>query len=85
MTYQVEAVWPCDLSALEWLASEAAPEAALQYYRRAARVQPTNPQWGLLMGGCLRASGRYQEALTLYKKMNARFPDNVQCKSFILP
>ncbi|XP_035431065.2 intraflagellar transport protein 88 homolog [Spodoptera frugiperda] len=80
----VEAVWPCDLSALEWLASEAQPDAALQYYRRAARLQPNNPQWGLLMGACLRASGRYQEALSLYKKMNARFPDNVQCLKLIV-
>ncbi|XP_060800695.1 intraflagellar transport protein 88 homolog isoform X1 [Amyelois transitella] len=80
----VEAVWPCELSALEWLASEAAPDAALGYYRRAARLQPNNPRWGLLMGSCLRASGRYQEALALYKKMNARFPDNVQCLKLIV-
>ncbi|XP_049865203.1 intraflagellar transport protein 88 homolog [Pectinophora gossypiella] len=80
----VEAVWPCELSALEWLARESPPDAALQYYRRAARLQPNNPQWGLLMGGCLRANGRYQEALTLYKKMNARFPDNVQCLKLIV-
>ncbi|XP_063530460.1 intraflagellar transport protein 88 homolog [Cydia strobilella] len=83
----VEAIWPCDVSALEWLAAEARgsePELALQYYRRAARLQPSNPQWGLLMGGCLRASGRYQEALSLFKKMNARFPDNVQCLKLIV-
>ncbi|XP_022829262.1 intraflagellar transport protein 88 homolog [Spodoptera litura] len=80
----VEAVWPCELSALEWLASEAPPDVALQYYRRAARLQPNNPQWGLLTGACLRASGRYQEALSLYKKMNTRFPDNVQCLKLIV-
>ncbi|CAK1551716.1 unnamed protein product [Leptosia nina] len=80
----VEAVWPCELSALQWLAGESSPEEALQYYRRAARLQPNNPQWGLLIGGCLRASGRYQEALYLYKKLNARFPDNVQCLKLIV-
>ncbi|XP_047989968.1 intraflagellar transport protein 88 homolog isoform X2 [Leguminivora glycinivorella] len=83
----VEAIWPCEVSALEWLAAEARssePALALQYYRRAARLQPGNPQWGLLMGGCLRASGRYQEALSLFKKMNARFPDNVQCLKLIV-
>ncbi|XP_047023065.1 intraflagellar transport protein 88 homolog [Helicoverpa zea] len=80
----VEAVWPCELSALEWLANEAPPDVALQYYRRAARSQPTNAKWGLLMGACLRASGRYQEALSLYKKMNSRFPDNVQCLKLIV-
>ncbi|XP_053600484.1 intraflagellar transport protein 88 homolog [Plodia interpunctella] len=80
----VEAVWPCEVSALEWLAADSAPDAALGYYRRAARLQPTNPRWGLLMGGCLRASGHYQEALGLYKKMNARFPDNVQCLKLIV-
>ncbi|KAL4703378.1 hypothetical protein ACJJTC_011167 [Scirpophaga incertulas] len=80
----VEAVWPCELAALEFLANEAAPEDALQYYRRAARVNPADPRWGLLMGGCLRANGRYQEALSLYKKMNARFPDNVQCLKLIV-
>ncbi|CAG9791902.1 unnamed protein product [Diatraea saccharalis] len=86
----VEAVWPCEISALEWLASESPPDIAIQYYRKAARLQPGNvtttisPRWGLLMGGCLRASGRYQEALVLYKKMNARFPDNVQCLKLIV-
>ncbi|XP_028156305.1 intraflagellar transport protein 88 homolog [Ostrinia furnacalis] len=80
----VEAVWPCDTTALEWLAREAPPDAALHYYRRAARLQPNNPRWGLLMGGCLRANGRYQEALSLYKKMNAKFPDNVQCLKLIV-
>ncbi|GBP43428.1 Intraflagellar transport protein 88 homolog [Eumeta japonica] len=83
----VEAAWPCEISALEWLAAEARatdPELALQYYRRAAAVQPTNPQWGLLMGGCLRAGGRYQDALALYKKMNERFPDNTQCLKLIV-
>ncbi|KAG6453782.1 hypothetical protein O3G_MSEX008329 [Manduca sexta] len=80
----VEAIWPCELSALEWLASESPPDVALQHYRRAARLQPNNPQWGLLIGSCLRASGRYQEALALYKKMNTRFPDNVQCLKLIV-
>ncbi|KAG7305413.1 hypothetical protein JYU34_009482 [Plutella xylostella] len=83
----VEALWPCSVSALQWLGAEArssAPAAALQYYRRAARLQPSNPQWGLLIGACLRASGQYQEALTVYKKMNARFPDDVQCLKLIV-
>ncbi|XP_041972758.1 intraflagellar transport protein 88 homolog [Aricia agestis] len=80
----VEAVWPCDVRALRWLAGEAPPDEALQYYRRAARLQPDNPQWGLLMGGCLRASGRYQEALALYKNLNSRFPDNVHCLKLIV-
>ncbi|XP_039745966.1 intraflagellar transport protein 88 homolog [Pararge aegeria] len=80
----VEAVWPCDVTALQWLASEASPEHAIQYYRRAARLQPNNAEWGLLIGGCLRASGRYQEALSLYKKLNSRFPDNVQCLKLIV-
>lgn len=39
---QVEAVWPCELSALEWLARDAPPDVGLQYYRRAARLQPNN-------------------------------------------
>lgn len=38
----MEAVWPCELSALQWLAGESTPEEALQYYRRAARLQPNN-------------------------------------------
>ncbi|CAG4940510.1 unnamed protein product [Colias eurytheme] len=80
----VEAVWPCELTALQWLAGESTPEEALQYYRRAARLQPNNPQWGLLIGGCLRASGRYQEALRVYKKLNARFPDDIQCLKHIV-
>ncbi|KPJ16860.1 Intraflagellar transport protein 88-like [Papilio machaon] len=83
--YEVaEAVWPSEVTALQWLAGDADPDEALRYYRRAARLQPHNPQWGLLMGGCLRASGKYQEALALYKKLNARFPDNVQCLKLIV-
>lgn len=39
---QVEAAWPCSAAALRWLAADAAPERALQLYRRAARLQPAN-------------------------------------------
>ncbi|CAH2091868.1 unnamed protein product [Euphydryas editha] len=78
-----EAAWASE-EALRWLAADAPPDAALRYCRRAARLQPARPEWGLLMGSCLRASGRYQEALALYKKLNARFPDNIQCLKLIV-
>ncbi|KAH9646035.1 hypothetical protein HF086_017564 [Spodoptera exigua] len=48
----VEAVWPCEVSALEWLGSEAPPDAALQYYRRAARLQPNNVGLKLIVKLC---------------------------------
>ncbi|XP_026491809.2 intraflagellar transport protein 88 homolog [Vanessa tameamea] len=79
----VEAAW-ASAAALRWLAADAAPEPALRLARRAARLQPASPEWGLLMGSCLRASGRYQEALAVYKKLNAKFPDNIQCLKLIV-
>ncbi|XP_050362517.1 intraflagellar transport protein 88 homolog [Nymphalis io] len=79
----VEAAW-ASAAALRWLAAHAAPAAALRLARRAARLQPANPEWGLLIGSSLRASGRYQEALAVYKKLNAKFPDNIQCLKLIV-
>ncbi|CAG9563603.1 unnamed protein product [Danaus chrysippus] len=74
----VEAAWPGEESALRWLA-RGPPSSSLPYLRRAARLQPGHPEWGLMMGECLRANGQYQEALSVYKKLNTRFPENVEC------
>ncbi|XP_032511903.2 intraflagellar transport protein 88 homolog [Danaus plexippus] len=79
----VEAAWPGEEAALRWLA-RGPPSSSLPYLRRAARLQPGHPEWGLLMGECLRANGQYQEALTVYKKLNARFPDNVECLKLLV-
>jgi intraflagellar transport protein 88 len=56
-------------------------EQAIQFFERAAMIQPNDVKWQLMVASCYRRSGNYQQALDTYKKINDRFPENVECES----
>lgn len=59
-------------------------EKAVAYFERAALMQPTEVKWQLMVASCHRRSGNYQKALNVYKAINRKFPDNVECLKFIV-
>ena len=59
-------------------------EQAIQYFERAALIQPNDVKWYLMAASCHRRSGNYQQALEMYKRIHARFPDNVDCLRFLV-
>lgn len=80
--------FPSSMRTVEWLGAyyvdSQYPEKAIQYFERAAMVQPGEVKWRLMEASCYRRSGNYREALKLYKKINSRFPDNIDCLNLLV-
>lgn len=71
---------------LDWLGSyfieHQVPEKALDYFERAALMQPNEVKWQLMGASCHRRSGNYHQALQAYKDIHARFPENIECEYY---
>lgn len=74
---------PSNLQVISWLGSYYIDceihDQAMIFYQRAAKIQPTESKWQLLIAACQRRSGNYQNALQKYKQIHERFPDNPEC------
>ncbi|KAG8228014.1 hypothetical protein J437_LFUL003649 [Ladona fulva] len=80
--------FPSNLEVIDWLGSYYVsmqlPEKAIAYFERAALLRPEEVKWQLMVASCYRRSGSYQQALQLYRQIHQRFPDNVECKDWVL-
>jgi intraflagellar transport protein 88 len=91
--------FPSNLGVLSWLGSyyvecEIYDQARItfyikkiflvQFFERAATIQPSEPKWQLLIASCHRRQGSYQKAYDTYKTINEKFPDNVECLRFLV-
>lgn len=54
-------------------------ETAIQFFERGARLQPNAPRWIMMMAGCHRRTGNLHSAVTFYKDIHHRFPENEDC------
>jgi intraflagellar transport protein 88 len=54
-------------------------EQAIQYFERATLIQPNEVKWYLMIASCNRRSGNYQKALSTYKIIHDKFPENTEC------
>ncbi len=79
---------PTNISVIEWLGAYYIDsqycEKAIQYFERAAIIQPSQVKWQLMVASCHRRSGNYQQALETYKSIHRRFPDNIECLKFLI-
>lgn len=79
--------FPSNIPVIEWLGvyyiESQFPEKAVHYFERAAIVQPNVSKWQLMVASCYRRSGNYQQALETYKKVQQRFPENIECLKFL--
>lgn len=79
--------FPSNIAVIEWLGvyyiESQFPEKAVQYFERAAIVQPNVSRWQLMVASSYRRSGNYQQALETYKKIEQRFPENIECLKFL--
>ena len=57
-------------------------EHAVQFFERAALIQPQEIKWQLMIASCFRRSGNYQQAYETYKRIHFKFPDNSECKLY---
>uniref|UniRef100_A0A8C5M063 Intraflagellar transport protein 88 homolog n=1 Tax=Leptobrachium leishanense TaxID=445787 RepID=A0A8C5M063_9ANUR len=80
--------FPSNIEVIEWLGAyyidTQFSEKAIQYFERAALIQPTQVKWQLMVASCYRRSGSYQKALDIYKEIHRKFPDNVECLRFLV-
>jgi hypothetical protein len=66
-------------------------EQAIEYFERAAKVQPSEVKWQLMVTSCYRRLGDYNKALELYLKIHEEHPENIEalqyvfCYTIVLP
>jgi len=76
-------VWPGDLEVLSWLGvwyvKAELYEKAVEFFERAAEVQPDEPKWKLMTASCLRRAGAAARSLEVYEEVAAAHPDNIEC------
>ena len=79
---------PTNISVIEWLGAYYIDsqfcEKAVQYFERAAIIQPSQVKWQLMIASCHRRSGNYQQSLETYKHIHRKFPDNIECLKFLV-
>ncbi|XP_030613371.1 intraflagellar transport protein 88 homolog isoform X3 [Archocentrus centrarchus] len=86
--YESFRYFPSNIDVIEWLGAYYIEtqfgEKAVQYFERAALIQPTQVKWQLMVASCYRRSGNYQKALDTYKDVHRKFPENVECLRFLV-
>ncbi|KAM8802552.1 intraflagellar transport protein 88 homolog [Rhynchonycteris naso] len=86
--YESYRYFPSNVEVIEWLGTYYIEaqfcEKAIQYFERAALIQPTQVKWQLMLASCFRRSGNYQKALDTYKDTHRKFPENVECLRFLV-
>jgi len=80
-------LFPADISTVEWLGAyfvdSQYSEKAIEYFERAAVIQPNEVKWRLMVASCFRRSGNYQTAFNKYKQINQQFPENIECLKYL--
>uniref|UniRef100_A0A915D2D8 Intraflagellar transport protein 88 homolog n=1 Tax=Ditylenchus dipsaci TaxID=166011 RepID=A0A915D2D8_9BILA len=80
--------FPPNIEVIKWLGNyylyAQFAEKAVNYFEKAALMEPNNIEWHLLIASCQRRSGNFQRALQLYKQIHRRFPNNVECLKFLV-
>ncbi|CAG08235.1 unnamed protein product [Tetraodon nigroviridis] len=80
--------FPCDISVIAWLGTyyfkKQYFEKAIKYFERATLIQPNEVEWRLRVAGCYRRSGNYHAALETYKETHGKFPEDIECLTFLV-
>ena len=59
-------------------------EKAIEYFERAAEIQPKEVKWRLMVTSCYRRLGSYQKALELYENIHKEYPQNLECLRYLV-
>jgi intraflagellar transport protein 88 len=78
---------PVNLNVISWLGvwyvKREMYEEAIDYFERAALVQPSEVKWQLMVTSCYRRLGDLHKALELYQKIHAIHPDNIEALQYL--
>lgn len=79
--------YPVNLNVISWLGvwyvKREMYEQAIEYFQRAALVQPSEVKWRLMVTSCYRRLGDFYKALELYQKINEDYPDNTEALQYL--
>jgi len=59
-------------------------ERAVQYFASAAKMQPGEAKWLLMVASCHRRTQNYDLAVATYEAVHERFPDNHEALRFLI-
>jgi len=59
-------------------------EKAVEFFERAAMIQPKEVKWKLMVASCYRRMNLFQQALELYEDINEKNPDNIECLRYLV-
>lgn len=78
---------PVNLNVISWLGvwyvKREMYEQAIEYFERAALVQPGEVKWQLMVTSCYRRLGDFYKALELYQKIHEDHPDNIESLQYL--
>jgi len=88
--YHLEAYryYPVNMDVISWLGAYFVKtevyEKAMQFFERAAQIQPTEVKWQLMVASCHRRIGAYPQAKALYEDIHRKYPDNAECLRYLV-
>ncbi len=78
---------PVNLNVISWLGvwyvKREMYEQAIEYFERAALVQPGEAKWQLMVTSCYRRLGDYNKALELYQEIHEKHPENAEALQYL--
>ena len=59
-------------------------EKAVPFFKLAAKLQPLEVKWQLMVASCYRRLQAFPKALVIYKQIHASHPENVECLRYLV-
>jgi intraflagellar transport protein 88 len=80
--------YPVILDVISWLGlyfvNSELYEKALPYFEKAAKIEPKNVDWRMLVASCYRKILAFQQAKNCYENILKDFPDNVESLKYLV-
>lgn len=81
-------LFPVNLDVISWLGvwyvKSELYEKSIQFFERAAQIQPGEVKWRLMVTSCYRRMGNYAKALSHYEKIHHDYPENLECLRYLV-
>lgn len=79
---------PVNLEVISWLGvwfvKSEMYEKAIEFFERAAEIQPNEVKWKLMVASCHRRMQSLTLALEMYEEIHAAHPDNLECLRYLI-
>jgi intraflagellar transport protein 88 len=79
---------PSKIEVISWLGihnvKNEVYEKAVEFFERAAQIQPKEVKWRLMVASCFRRMNHFPQALEMYESINRDHPDNIECLRYLV-